>query len=84
MDIVFSGFSHSGEQVTYTHSLKTEVSFTKDAPAPFATAPHRQSIPVEYNISYQQRTIPPDWCNAYRSVALDSHSLRGPPCFIVA
>lgn len=83
LDIVFSGFIHSGEQVTYTHSDNTEVSFVKQASNPCAVLISSSPVPFQYSITFIKQVFSPERLITYNSLYPNPHSLRGPPSFIV-
>lgn len=83
LQVAFSEFMHSGEQVIFTQPDYAKTVVTKrtlwgamgDLACDFAN-------PAQYIISYQKHTFPPDRCIRYQPFLYESYSLRGPP-FIV-
>jgi hypothetical protein len=84
LQLAFSGFTHIGEQVSFTHSDTIKYVVEKDALKAIDALPWNFMLPAEYAVTFQKSTFPPDRANIYKSPQNGIHKLRGPPTFIVA
>lgn len=82
-DIAFSSFTHSGDQAVFTDSDKTEVSFFKVAPQPYAVIVQNPAVVFQPEEVQQKHVFPLERRELYQSLHLLNYSLRGPPVFIV-
>ncbi|WP_228443921.1 hypothetical protein [Chryseobacterium indologenes] len=84
LELAFSGFIHSGEQITFTQTDGAKIVITKQALQAIDALPNDFTLPAAHIVSYQKHTFPPDRHIKYPSPLYGAYTLRGPPSFIVA
>lgn len=79
LQLALSGFAHSGEHVTFTHSNSTKVVVKKDDVQLKNTVSLSFENSVNYSFASQKHAFPPLRQIVYQPPLFGTHSLRGPP-----
>ncbi|AZA56521.1 MULTISPECIES: hypothetical protein [Chryseobacterium] len=79
LEFLFSNFTHSGEHITFTHVENNQVVVVADNLNAIKAEVFKFSSPVEYILTFQKHTFPPDWNFIYELPYFASVKHRGPP-----